>query len=370
MKLPIFEAMDFELLSHDFIGNSVRNWLLCIGILAGTLVLNRLLAKLLSRLSYRFFRKFARQGFYDKFQELLQKPFIMLVNLAAVYLAFYRLDFPIEWDFAKVGEFGVRLIIKTVFVISVITAVTSLFLRGAEFMEYVYQNIEDSPVSPDLATFIRRFSQVGIYIGSFFVILSEAFQVNIAALIAGLGIGGLAIALAAQDTLANLIGSFIIYLDKPFKVGEMVEIDEIKGVVEKIGFRTTRIRTLDKSLLIIPNKKIIDSNLNNISQSSQRRVKFNLELTYQSKPKYILNIIEEIKQTILQESPLTSPEMTVRFSDINNSSLTLIVIYFVNSNEYEVMIEVKERINVRIMEIVESHGCEFAYPTQTVYLHK
>jgi len=362
--------MELEIFKFDFLGNSVRNWALCIGILAGTLVLNRLLAKILSLLSYRFFRKFARQDFYGKFYELLHKPFIMLVNLVALYIAFYRLDFPADWEFAKVGEFGLRWMIKTGFVIAVISTITALFLRGAEFMEFVYQNLEDASVSPDLATFIRRFSQVGIYISSFFIILSEAFHVNIAALIAGLGIGGLAIALAAQDTLANLIGSFIIYLDKPFKVGELVEIDEIKGVVEKIGFRTTRIRTLDRSLLIIPNKKIIDSNLNNISQSNQRRIKFNLELTYQSKPKEILNIIEEIKQAIQLENPITAPEMTVRFSDFSSSSLVLMVIYFVNSNDYELMIEIKEKINVKIMDIVDHYGCEFAYPTQTIYLQK
>jgi MscS family membrane protein len=357
-------------LTQDFLGNSTRDWVICLSILAGTLVLNRLLAKLLSKVSYRFFRKFAKQSFYDKFHELLHKPFIMLVNLVAIYIAFYKLDFPAAWDFAKVGEFGLRLVIKTSFVIAVIFAVTALFLRGAEFMEYVYQNLEDAKVSPDLATFIRRFSQVGIYISSFFVILGEAFHVNIAALIAGLGIGGLAIALAAQDTLANLIGSFIIYLDKPFKVGEIVEIDDIRGVVEKIGFRTTRIRTLDRSLLIIPNKKIIDSNLNNISQSNQRRVKFNLELTYQSKPQNILSIIADIKEAILSEMPITASEMTVRFADFSNSSLTLVVIYFVNSNEYEIMIEVKEKINVKIMEIVAKYGCDFAYPTQTIYVQK
>jgi MscS family membrane protein len=185
-----------------------------------------------------------------------------------------------------------------------------------------------------------------------------------------LGIGGLAIALAAQDTLANLIGSFIIYLDKPFKVGELVELGEIRGVVEKIGFRTTRIRTMDKSLLIVPNKKIVDSNLNNISQSNQRRVKFSIGLTYQSSSTAILNIIEDVKEAIQLETPLTAEEMTVRFSDFDSSSLSLLIIYYVNSNEYDLMVEVKERINVRIMDIVAKHGCSFAYPTQTVFVNQ
>jgi MscS family membrane protein len=141
-------------------------------------------------------------------------------------------------------------------------------------------------------------------------------------------------------------------------------------VVEKIGFRTTRIRTFDKSLLIVPNKKIIDSNLNNISQSNQRRVRFNIGLTYQSTPQNILQIIEEIKKAISAQNPATAEEMTVRFVDFDSSSLSILVIYYVNSNEYEKMVEVKEKINVRIMEIVAQFGCSFAYPTQTLFLNK
>jgi MscS family membrane protein len=153
-------------------------------------------------------------------------------------------------------------------------------------------------------------------------------------------------------------------------VGEIVELGDIRGVVEKIGFRTTRIRTFDKSLLIVPNKKIIDSNLNNISQSNQRRVRFNIGLTYQSTPQNILQIIEEIKKAISAQNPATAEEMTVRFVDFDSSSLSILVIYYVNSNEYEKMVEVKEKINVRIMEIVAQFGCSFAYPTQTLFLNK
>ena len=349
-------------------GNSLRDYSSFALILLLGFIFSGVFARIFSWVAYRLFRKFSKGKFFDEFLRLLKKPFNNLVQLVIVYAACNRLSFPVEWNIASGQELGLRWLIHTVFLVAIIIGFMRVFKRGVDFMEYVYIHHDESPISPDLATFIRRLVQILIYILGFFVILAKAFEVNITAVITSLGIGGLAIALAAQDTLANLIGSFIIYIDKPFNVGDIVEVGDIRGEVEKIGFRTTRIRTLDRSLLIVPNKKIVDSNLNNISQSNQRRVRFNLALTYSSDPKAILAIIEDIKGFILDEMPLTSDEITVRFIDFDASSLNILVVYFVNSNVYEVKAEVKERINIKILNCVEKHGCKFAYPTQTVYV--
>ena len=139
--------------------------------------------------------------------------------------------------------------------------------------------------------------------------------------------------------------------------------------MERVGFRTTRVRTLDRSLVTVPNKKIVDSTLNNISLSEERRVKFMLQLTYESKSTDILNIIDEIKNAILKNED-TSEELNVNFTDFDSSSLNILVIYFVTSNLYEKKIEVKQAINIQIMEIVERNRCKFAYPTQRLFLDK
>ncbi|MFY8190516.1 MAG: mechanosensitive ion channel family protein [Bacteroidia bacterium] len=362
--------MEIDFYSVYFLGNSLQKWVVSFGIIAITLVFNKLIAKIASKASYKFFKNVASPQFYHEFSRLFNQPFVNLINVIAVYVACNYLTFPKEWELAQISDFGLRWVLHALFMVILIYAITVLFLRVTDFMEYVYHNREDGEMSKDLATFIKELTRVLIYITSFFAILAKAFEVNITALVTSLGIGGLAIALAAQDTLANLIGSFIIYLDKPFQVGELIEVGEIKGTVEKIGFRTTRIRTLDKSLLIVPNKKIIDSNLNNIAQSTQRRVRFVIGLTYQSESQNILNILEDIKKAILEEEPNTAQEMTVRFLDFDSSSLNLLVIYFVNSNDYNLMVEIKEKINVKIMEIVAKNGCEFAYPSQTIFLNK
>ncbi len=360
--------MDWSFLNEQYFSNPLRSYIACVTIIILGLIFSRYIAKLASKLSYQIFKQLSHSRFLKEFTKLFTVPFSQLLNVVIVYIALNQLTFPEEWNLCTVNEFGVRWALHAVFIIALITVFTKLLLKTAEFMEFVHHNLEDSKISKDLASFLKELTRVLIYTFCFFAILSQAFEVNILTLVASLGIGGLAIALAAQDTLANLIGSFIIYLDKPFQVGEIIELGEIKGVVEKIGFRTTRIRTMDRTLLIVPNKKIIDSNLNNITQSTQRRIKFSISLTYQSKPEDILMIIEEIKKAIILESPLTAEEMMVRFTDFDTSSLTLLVNYFVNSNDYEILIEVKERINLKIIEIVKKQGCQFAYPSQTVFI--
>jgi MscS family membrane protein len=347
-------------------GNSLKAYMGFLVVLVLGLVFSGLFARFFSWLAYKLFKRLSKGKFFDEFHRLLHKPFSQLVQLLILYAAFNQLSFPEEWNFVSVKEFGLRWFLHAIFLIALILVWMRLFKRGIDFTAYVYTHSEDSVLSADLVVFIKSLAHIIIYILGFFVILAKAFEVNITAVITSLGIGGLAIALAAQDTLANLIGSFIIYIDKPFNVGDVVELGEVKGVVEKIGFRTTRIRTMEKSLLHVPNKKIVDSNLNNISQSSQRRVHFNLALNYKSKPEDIMQIIAEIKKAIQQESPLTGKEMTVRLVEFDASSLNILVIYFVNTIDFDLMVELKEKINLRIMEIVKNFNCEFAYPTQTV----
>lgn len=349
--------------------NSLADILLFAGILLVGILLKRFGARFLSRQSFRFFKAFSHNQFSEVFVDLLRKPIEQFLLVLIVYFAFERLTFPEAWQLAPVDKIGLRWLILVVWQIAFFVVLTRILLRGTDFFTHVLINRQESPVSPELANFLKELIKVVLVVLCAFAGLRFIFHVNITALVASLGIGGLAVALAAQDTLANLLGSFVIYLDKPFKAGDLIEAGEIKGRVEHVGFRTTRIRTLEKSLLTVPNKKLIDVALNNITLSEARRVKFELGLTYQSKSTQILSIIEDIKATLLAH-PHVSDDLTVRFSDFTNSSLNILVIYFVQSNEYDLMISVKEEINVKIMGIIEKHGASFAFPTQTIYLEK
>lgn len=356
-------------MEQTFLGNPLREYIICASIIIAALTLKRFGATFLSRQSFKLFKKLSGGRKSEELVVLVRKPFEQLLTLIMLYLAFDRLDFPAEWGFDPVSEFGVRMVLHRVWLIAMFVIGTRIFLRATDYFAYLLSHREESPFSPELAGFIKELIKVLIIVLMVFAGLRFIFDVNITALVASLGIGGLAVALAAQDTLANLLGSFIIYLDKPFKTGDYIEAGEIKGTIEHVGFRTTRVRTLEKSLLTVPNKKLIDTALNNISMSEARRVRFSLTLTYKSKPDQILHIIDDIKRE-LDAHPKIQENPTVRFTDFDSSSLNILVNYFVHGHEYDTMIEVKEEMNVKIMRIVEQNNCEFAYPTQTVYVQQ
>jgi MscS family membrane protein len=225
----------------------------------------------------------------------------------------------------------------------------------------------ESKTDDQLVPFLRDILKIFVYIILFLAFLSQIFQINIAALVAGLGVGGIAIALASKDSLENLLGSFTIFLDKPFAVGDLVNIDGITGTIERVGIRSTRIRTLDKSYVTVPNKKLTESNLDNLTLRSQRRARFYVGLTYNTHPDQVRAIVQDIR-TLLDEHPQTSMDGVAHFYEFGESSLSIMVQYFVNSMDWNVYMLVREEINFQIMDIVHRHGCQFAYPTRSIYL--
>jgi MscS family membrane protein len=331
------------------------------------LLFKRLFARLLSRESFRIFKAFSRNQFADVFNELLKVPFERLTTVTVIYFSFTYLQFPQSWELSHHSEFGLNWIIRTVFGVYVVYSICIVFLRATDFSTHVLQNRTESPISVELSNFLKELLKVVLVVLFIFAGLRFVFNVNLTPIVASLGIGGLAIALAAQDTLANLIASFIIFIDKPFKSGDLVDFDGIRGRVEHVGFRTTRVRTMDRSLLTVPNKKLIDAALNNVTLSPERRVSFNIGVTYGTKAEQIKSIIDDITK-VIHNHPNTAEDVTVRFSDFNSSSLDILVIYFVTSNEFGIMIETKEAINFQIMQIVQNHGASFAFPSQSLYV--
>ncbi len=229
---------------------------------------------------------------------MLRKPIEQMLTLVILYLAFDRLTFPENWHLASYEHMGVRRIIYKLWLIATFVVGTRILLRTIDFFTLVMAERKEATISAELANFLKELFKVLIVIICVFAGLRFIFEMNITAVVASLGIGGLAVALAAQDTLANLLGSFIIYLDKPFKVGDQVESGDIKGKVEHVGFRTTRIRTVDKSLLTVPNKKLIDTALKNATISESKRINFILNLSTNSTPEQINAIIIDIRTGI------------------------------------------------------------------------
>lgn len=207
---------------------------------------------------------------------------------------------------------------------------------------------------------------VFIVVGALLTIQSLGYDVK--ALLAGLGIGGLAFALAAQDTIANLFGSIVVAIDQPFKIGEVVKIGSSIGVVEDIGLRSTRIRLIDKSLMVIPNKTVAAETITNLSRFTKRRIEQVIGLTYDTAPDKMDQIVEEVKQLIKAQPEVDKASVMVFFRDFNASSLDLWIVYETIDADFQKAMGVRQRLNVAMMRMVAARGLSFAFPTQTIQL--
>jgi MscS family membrane protein len=188
--------------------------------------------------------------------------------------------------------------------------------------------------------------------------------------LAGLGVGGVAVALAAQSTIANLIGSMLIALEKPFRVGQLVRIGATEGTIEDVGFRSTRIRTPDSSLVSIPSSTVVGSTVENLSVRARRRQRFVVQVTYDTSREKLEKLIEGIRQ-LLAENPWVEPETyQVRFNNFGESSLDILVIFYLLVTDYPTELAERETVLLNIMDLTTDEEVAFAFPTRTLYVER
>ena len=185
-------------------------------------------------------------------------------------------------------------------------------------------------------------------------------------ILAGLGVGGLAVALAAQSTIANLIGSLLITLEKPFRVGHVVKIGTSEGTVEDVGFRSTRIRTPDNSLVTIPSSAVVNATVENLSLRTKRRQRFVLQLTYDTPREKVEELAVHIRQLIIDHPLAEERTCQVRFNNFGESSLDILVMFHLQVEDYATELREREAVLLQIMDLVRDAGAEFAFPTRTL----
>jgi MscS family membrane protein len=213
-----------------------------------------------------------------------------------------------------------------------------------------------------LIRFVKEAVKVFIAAIGFLILLGIAFRLNVVSLITGLGIGGLAIALAAKETLENLLGSFTIFLDKPFITGDTVRVGNVEGRVESVGFRSTRIRAVDKMMVTVPNKKMVDAELINDTDREVRRSALSIVLSYDTTEDQLKNILSEIKQVIKEHPLIEKNTESIRFKTLIAGGLEVAVIYIVLTADVNEFMEVQEEINFQIIKIIKGNGAVFSIP--------
>ncbi|HEY8993162.1 MAG TPA: mechanosensitive ion channel family protein [Lacunisphaera sp.] len=207
---------------------------------------------------------------------------------------------------------------------------------------------------------------VAVFVVFGVLLTAQSLGFEVKTFLAGLGIGGLAFALAAQDTIANLFGSIVVAIDQPFKLGEAVKIGSNEGTVEDIGLRSTKLRTPGRNLIVIPNKVVAAEPIINNSRFVARRVEQVLALTYDATPADLEAIVADIRKLINAEPEVNTNETHVYFRDFNASSLDLWVVYVTKDADFVKHMALRQRLNLAIMRAIEARGLAFAFPTQTV----
>jgi len=364
--------MDLEFLSIEFLNNSVKDYLYFFLLIIVGLIITKPIISYLLKIAYRLFGSKDSDSERDMLKSLLRKPLYYFFLLMVLYIGLNSLNFPHEWGLVDSSEFGLKMVIDKGFYLAVICSIFWTILRSVEFIGVKLKDRAaqtESKVDDGLIPFAIDLTKVLVYIFALVIILGNVFDVNITALVAGLGVGGVAIALASKESIENLLGSFTIFFDKPFAVGDVITLGGVTGKVEKVGFRSTRIRTFDKSIVTVPNKNIINTELDNLGVRPVRRVKFNIGLTYDTTIEQIKNIVNDI-QKLVDDHPMTNEDGRVRFLSFGASSLDIMVLYYVNSPEWEDLIDTQQKINYNIIEIVNKHNSEFAFPSTSVYIEK
>ena len=361
-----------EFLNYEFLGNSVIDYLYFLSSFLVGLLLIIPFRLFISKLLFRLVDKENNEDDNEKFNSLLKKPLQYFLTLLVLYFSVKFISLP---DFlSSTDEGGLNLIeyFDKAFNLFLLITIFWTLNRAIDFIGFKLKNKAlktESKVDDQLIPFAIDIAKVLTVVLGLVMILGNVFDVNVTALVTGLGIGGVAFALASKESLENLLGSFTIFFDKPFTVGDIVTLGGVTGTVEKVGFRSTRIRTFDKSVVTVPNKNIISAELDNLGARPVRRVKFNIGLTYDTSVENIKNIVDDI-QKLIDEHPMTNQEGKVRFLEFGPSSLDIMVLYYVESPDWEVLIDAKQKINFDIIDIVNKYECEFAFPSTSVYIEK
>ncbi len=332
------------------------------GIILGALAVRTLSLYLLSHYVLRL-TQLTDTDIDDLVIKALRRPLDAGIVLVGIYLAiqsFKPSPQVLEWT-------------GTLFSVLFLVLLAWLTLRLVNVLTYWLQGWAErveSPLADQLAPLIGQAAKVLIGILVFLMIIQN-MGYSISGLIATLGVGGLAVALAAQKTLSDFFGSIMLLIDRPFVVGDWIKSPDsgIEGTVERIGFRSTRIRTFEQTLITVPNSRLADFVTDNISRRGGRRVWITVGVTYDTKADEMREAVKRIED-ILKEHSEVSKEffLLVYFTDFGDHSLEIMVYYFTKSIAWADYLRIREDVNLKIMDALEEMGLSIAFPTRTVHL--
>ena len=349
-----------KFLQQRFLNNSIESYLYVIGIILLALLIKRLISKYLAKLLYKLVAKAAKNVARQSFLDLVVQPLDTFLVLLISIVAIDKLNFPQEFNF-KVYHVSFGMIIDSLAAGTLIIVFIWLCIRVIDFVAMILEekaNLTHDQTDNQLIIFFKDFFKVILVIIGILLLLRFSFNKNIGNLFTGLSIVGAAIALATRESMENLIASFIIFFDKPFITGDLVKVNNFTGHIEKIGLRSTRIRTTDRTYITVPNKQMVDTIIDNITLRIQRKAELRLEIGLGATAQQLRELTPAIK-TVLQKPGIENT--VVYLMDTGKQAHIVSVDYYTTMGQsLEEFYVLKEAVNLEIIELLEKSGLELA----------
>lgn len=346
-----------EFLEKEFYWNTVGDWALSFAIIIASVLVGKILYWVFANVVKKLTAK-SKTKLDDILVDMLEEPLSFAVSILGIWYALDMLSMP---DTAHVW-------INRVYYLLIIFNLAWFINRiiDALIEEYVVPKVEasESDLDDQLLPIMRKGLHAAVWIMATIVGLNNAGY-DVGALIAGLGIGGLAFALAAQDTVSNLFGGITIFADKPFIVKDWIKVSDIEGIVEEVGIRSTRIRTFAGRLITVPNKVFTQSSIENVSAEPSRRVITMLGLTYDTSAERMQEAMDILKSIVDDHQESLEEDHFILFDGFGDFSLNLKFIYYVRSHESG--FTYPSNINMEVLKRFNAAGLDFAFPTQTIH---
>ncbi|PHS33917.1 MAG: mechanosensitive ion channel protein MscS [Sulfurovum sp.] len=354
---PVYET--FPMLAKTFLGVPLANIIAAILVFILFLALRHFFTKVVTVFLQKT-AKYTDTYYDDRIISALKSPISFSFILMGTHL-FFLLTFS---DTQFIKNVLNTLVVYTVFwaIIAIVGALRGVFHHTT------------AKFNPDLAkemgNFILQIVKIligGIGLGA----ILQVWGINVTALIASLGLGGLAFALAAKDTASNLFASFALLADKSIRIGEWIKVNGVEGTVEDIGMRTTKIRSFQKSLITVPNQIIANNPIENFSRRGIRRIKMRIGLTYSTTTEQVQKIVEEIKYMLHSHEGISNQDtLLVNFESFGDSALNIFIYTFTSTANWDKYLDIREDVHFKIMEIVEKNQASFAFPSQSIYVEQ
>jgi len=348
-----------QILLKSFYGNTLKEWLISLLIILGAIVIGKFLYYIFSKVFKRLTKR-TKTKLDDIIVDMIEEPIVFVLVLASIWYAIKRLDFP------EIVHTWIGNIYQVVIVLTIAWFLTRLF--DSLVRQYLVPLAEKSKTDLDdqLLPLVSKGIKVIVWVIAIIIALNNAGY-NVGALLAGLGIGGLAFAMAAKDTVANIFGGFTIFTDKPFNIKDRIKIEGYDGIVKEIGLRSTRLQTLEGRIVTIPNSTFAENPVENVTREPSRKVIMNLGLTYDTTPKQMQKALKILKQIQVKNQDIQEKHF-IAFNGFGDFSLNLKFIYYIKKGSD--ILKTQTDINLEILTRFNKEKLDFAFPTQTILTKK